>query len=50
MAISRTREFEADAGSAKLTNNPRALASALQKLEMGAQQMPIQGNPSFGPC
>jgi len=49
MAISRTREFEADSGSAKLTNNPRALASALQKLEMGAQQMPIRGNPSFEP-
>jgi heat shock protein HtpX len=49
MAISRTREFEADTGSARLTGNPRALASALQKLELGARQMPIQGNPSFEP-
>ncbi|UBF29038.1 M48 family metalloprotease [Kovacikia minuta CCNUW1] len=49
MAISRSREFEADAGAAKLTSNPRALASALQKLEMGAQQVPIQGNPAFEP-
>jgi heat shock protein HtpX len=49
MAISRAREFEADAGSAKLTGNPRALANALQRLEMGAKQMPMQGNPAFSP-
>ncbi|MBV9389530.1 MAG: M48 family metalloprotease [Chroococcidiopsidaceae cyanobacterium CP_BM_ER_R8_30] len=49
MGISRAREFEADAGSARLTGNPRALARALQKLEMGARQMPIQGNPAFEP-
>jgi heat shock protein HtpX len=49
MAISRTREFEADAGSARLTGNPRALASALQRLEAGARQTPMQGNPSFEP-
>ncbi|WP_421655456.1 M48 family metalloprotease [Leptothermofonsia sp. ETS-13] len=49
MAISRTREFSADAGAAQLTGNPRALASALQKLQLGARQMPIQGNPSFEP-
>lgn len=49
MAISRTREFEADAGSAHLTKNPRALASALQRLEAGAQQMPLVANPAFAP-
>jgi heat shock protein HtpX len=49
MAISRTREFEADAGSARLTGNPRALARALQRLEAGARQMPMQANPSFEP-
>ncbi len=49
MAISRTREFAADAGSAQLTGHPRALASALQKLEVTARQMPIQGNPAFEP-
>ncbi|MBW4467844.1 MAG: M48 family metalloprotease [Pegethrix bostrychoides GSE-TBD4-15B] len=49
MAISRTREFEADAGAARLTQNPRALASALQRLEAGARQMPMQANPSFEP-
>lgn len=49
MAISRTREFEADAGAAKLTGHPRALANALKRLEMGARQMPMQGNPAFSP-
>lgn len=49
MGISRTREFEADAGAARLTQNPRALASALQRLEQGAQQLPMDGNPAFSP-
>lgn len=49
MGISRTREFAADAGSAELTNNPRALARALQRLEAGAKQIPLGGNPSFAP-
>lgn len=48
-AISRTREFSADAGAARLTGNPRALARALQRLESNAQQMPIAGNPAFEP-
>lgn len=49
MAISRTREFAADAGSAKLTGNPRALANALQRLEMSARQIPMDANPAFSP-
>jgi heat shock protein HtpX len=49
LAISRTREFEADAGSARLTGNPRALARALQRLENSARQMPIAANPAFEP-
>lgn len=49
MAISRTREFEADAGAARLTGNPRALARALQRLEAGARQMPMRANPAFEP-
>jgi heat shock protein HtpX len=49
LSISRTREFEADAGSSRLTKNPRALASALQKLEASARTTPIQGNPAFEP-
>lgn len=49
LAISRTREFSADAGAAKLTGNPRALARALQRLESTARQMPMQANPAFEP-
>ncbi|MCU0518545.1 MAG: M48 family metalloprotease [Oscillatoria sp. Prado101] len=49
LAISRTREFAADAGAAKLTGNPRALARALQRLENSSRQMPIEGNPAFEP-
>jgi heat shock protein HtpX len=49
LGISRTREFAADAGSAKLTGNPGALARALQRLESRAKQMPMAGNPAFEP-
>lgn len=49
LAISRTREFAADAGAAKLTGNPRALAKALQRLDATAQQIPIEANPAFEP-
>ncbi|MEM7712069.1 MAG: zinc metalloprotease HtpX [Cyanobacteria bacterium P01_A01_bin.68] len=49
LAISRTREFSADAGAAKLTGNPRALARALQRLDSTARQMPMQANPAFEP-
>ena len=49
LAISRTREFSADAGSARLTGNPRALARALQRLEATARQLPLQANPAFEP-
>jgi heat shock protein HtpX len=49
LAISRTREFSADAGAARLTGNPRALAQALQRLEATARQLPLNANPSFEP-
>ncbi|MBD2448303.1 M48 family metalloprotease [Nostoc sp. FACHB-152] len=49
LGISRTREFSADAGSARLTGNPRALARALQRLEATARQLPLDANPSFEP-
>lgn len=39
MAISRTREYGADAGGAEICGNPLWLASALQKLERGAQSV-----------
>ena len=41
-AISRTREFQADATGAKTSGNSYALASALEKLEMGVQQRPMK--------
>lgn len=49
MAISRTREYSADAGAAKLTQNPKALARALQRLDSMARQVPLRANPSFEP-
>lgn len=42
MAVSRSREFGADAGGAKLCGKPLALASALEKLERGNQRHPMQ--------
>jgi heat shock protein HtpX len=40
LAISRTREYGADRASAEITGNPRALASALAKLQAGAARIP----------
>jgi heat shock protein HtpX len=45
-AISRSREFQADETGARLTRKPYALASALQKLEAGAQRLPMEANPA----
>jgi heat shock protein HtpX len=41
MAISRAREFEADRGGAEISGDPRALASALQKIHQVAQGIPL---------
>lgn len=46
LAISRSREFYADEGSAQLAGNPNALISALKKLEYGNQRIPMESNPS----
>ncbi|MGH7543898.1 MAG: zinc metalloprotease HtpX [Gemmatimonadota bacterium] len=45
-AISRSREFAADEGGAEISGRPRSLASALQKLETTAQQVPMAVNPA----
>ncbi len=46
MAISRSREYEADATGARICGNPLALASALKKLHTGSQRIPMDANPA----
>jgi heat shock protein HtpX len=46
LAISRSREYEADATGAKVTGNPYALARALQKLDDYSKRIPMQASPS----
>src|SRR5208337_874757 len=46
MAISRSREYGADEGGARLSGNPRYLASALRKLQMASQRIPMDANPA----
>ena len=45
-AVSRSREFAADASAAALTGNPHALASALEKLEAYSKRIPMGASPS----
>jgi heat shock protein HtpX len=46
MAISRTREFDADEASAKYTGTPYNLVSALQKLETYSKRIPMEASPA----
>src|SRR5580693_2386796 len=46
LAVSRSREYQADATGAHFTGNPYALASALQKLDAYSRRMPMQASPS----
>jgi len=46
LAISRSREYQADETGAHITGNPYALASALQKLDAYSRRVPMQASPS----
>jgi heat shock protein HtpX len=45
-AISRSREFDADAGGAQIAGNPYGLVSALRKIESASKQIPMDANPA----
>ena len=49
LAISRSREYEADRDGARLTRDPLALANALRKLETVTRQIPLQVAPAIAP-
>jgi len=46
MAVSRSREYQADASGARLTKNPHGLASALAKLGQATRIVPMDANPA----
>jgi heat shock protein HtpX len=45
-AISRSREYDADAGGAAIAGSPHGLVTALQKIEAVAKQVPLDANPA----
>jgi heat shock protein HtpX len=49
LAISRQREYQADLTGAELLGDPEPLASALENLQRGAEQVPMQVNPAAAP-
>ena len=46
MAISRSREYDADEGGAKMSGDPMALASALRRLETAKEEIPMKAPPA----
>jgi len=46
MAISRSREYAADAGGARIAGNPRYLSNALRKLDSASHQIPMSAQPA----
>jgi len=46
MAISRSREYGADEGGARISGNPLSLAKALKKLHMASRKIPMEVNPA----
>jgi heat shock protein HtpX len=46
MAISRSREFAADAGGASIAGNPYGLADALRKIDAISKRIPLDANPA----
>ncbi len=46
MAISRSREFDADAGGAAIAGTPNGLVNALRKLEAASKVVPLDANPA----
>ena len=45
-AISRSREYDADAGGASIAGSPDGLVRALRKIEMAAKRVPLDANPA----
>ncbi len=46
MAVSRSREFQADASGARIAGRPWGLAKALEKLHMASQAIPMEASPA----